>query len=142
MLWINAQKDACYQRILSTNSLFIIRFMKKRPKMKPNKDNIFEGFLKNINAVVQLQLFLVKLKSEFLYSFLSCPFEDKKRGKCCCICLFSPYDRFLIIRTASTTPIITITIITAAIPNSRLPADAKPVTGAAVGGAVGGGVPA
>jgi len=55
--------------------------MKKRPKMKPYKDNIFEGFPKNINAVVQLQLFLVKLSQSFSIAFYLAFFEDKKRGK-------------------------------------------------------------
>ena len=51
--------------------------------------------------------------------------------------LLSSYGCFLIVRTASTTPIMIITIITAAIPNSRLPVDAKPVGGDGYGDAVG-----
>ena len=67
----------------------------------------------------------------------SCFLRTKKGESDVVFIWFSPYGRFLTVRTASTAPIITITIITAAIPNSTVPVDAKPVTGAAVGGAVG-----
>ena len=69
-------------------------------------------------------------------------FEGLKKGESG-FCLASwVYGRFLSVKTASTAPIMIMTIITAAIPNSRLPVDASPVTGEGYGDAVGAGVPA
>jgi hypothetical protein len=63
-------------------------------------------------------------------------FSWKKGGKWFVVLVAFLYGRFLIVRSASTMPIMTITIIIAATPNSTVLVDARPVGGAAVGGGV------
>ena len=53
---------------------------------------------------------------------------------------FHSYGRFLSVRTASTTPMMIITIIIAAAANSTVDVDASPVGGEAVGAGVAGGL--
>ena len=67
-------------------------------------------------------------------------FKGLKKGKVKFLCLLLLYGCFLIINSASTTPIIMMTIITATIPSSTVDVDARPVGGEAVGAGVAAGL--